>query len=192
MTCAEAMDEIPFSTFSEFCASAVQNTHKAYGGKNMPKTVFLVYSGGLDTSVCIPMMREDYGFDHVVTVTVNVGLPAGELKQAEDKARLLGTEHYTIDARAEFVTDYIFPTIKANGDYQGYPDQHVDRAASDCHEGCRGRQAARYRCVLPRLHRQGQRSVQVRVRIPHVHARHPDHRPHARAHNDPLVGDRIR
>ena len=87
----------------------------------MPKTVLLVYSGGLDTSVCIPMMREDYGFDHVVTVTVDVGLPAGELKQAEDKAKLLGTEHYSIDAREEFVTDFIFPSIKANGDYQGYP-----------------------------------------------------------------------
>lgn len=87
----------------------------------MSKTVVLVYSGGLDTSVCIPMMREDYGFDHIVTVTVDVGLPAEELKQAEEKAKLLGTEHYTIDAREEFVTDYIFPAIKANGDYQGYP-----------------------------------------------------------------------
>jgi len=87
----------------------------------MPKTVLLVYSGGLDTSVCIPMMREDYGFDHVVTVTVDVGLPAGELKQAEEKATLLGTEHYSIDAREEFASDFCFPAIKANGDYQGYP-----------------------------------------------------------------------
>ncbi|MHB9037493.1 MAG: argininosuccinate synthase [Armatimonadota bacterium] len=87
----------------------------------MPKTVVLVYSGGLDTSVCIPMMREDYGFDHIVTVTVDVGLPAEEIKQAEDKAKMLGTEHYTIDARQEFVDEYIFPAIKANGDYQGYP-----------------------------------------------------------------------
>jgi len=81
----------------------------------------MVYSGGLDTSVCIPMMREDYGFDRVVTVTVDVGLPEAELKQAEDKARLLGTEHYTIDAKDEFASDYIFPAVKANGDYQGYP-----------------------------------------------------------------------
>ncbi len=85
------------------------------------KTVLILYSGGLDTSICIPMMREDYGFDHVVTVTVDVGLPEGELKQAEDKAKMLGTEHYSLDVREEFVTDYIFPTIKANGDYQGYP-----------------------------------------------------------------------
>jgi argininosuccinate synthase len=87
----------------------------------MPKTVVLVYSGGLDTSVCIPMMREDYGFERVVTVTVDVGLPPEELRQAEEKARLLGTEHYTIDAKEEFVSDYIFPAIRANGDYQGYP-----------------------------------------------------------------------
>lgn len=87
----------------------------------MSKTVVLVYSGGLDTSVCIPMMREDYGFDHIVTVTVNVGLPDEEIKQAEDKAKLLGTEHYTVDAREEFAKEYIFPAIKANGDYQGYP-----------------------------------------------------------------------
>jgi len=87
----------------------------------MPKTVVLVYSGGLDTSVCIPMMREDYGFERVVTVTVDVGLPEDELKQAEEKAKLLGTEHYTIDAKEEFVNNYIFPAIKANGDYQGYP-----------------------------------------------------------------------
>ncbi|MGC8862419.1 MAG: argininosuccinate synthase, partial [Armatimonadota bacterium] len=87
----------------------------------MARTVVLVYSGGLDTSVCIPMMREEYGFERVVTVTVDVGLPPEELKQAEEKARLLGTEHYTIDAKEEFVSDYIFPAIKANGDYQGYP-----------------------------------------------------------------------
>ena len=87
----------------------------------MPRTVVLVYSGGLDTSVCIPMMREDYGFERVVTVTVDVGLPPEELKQAEEKAKMLGTEHYTVDAKDEFVAGYVFPAIKANGDYQGYP-----------------------------------------------------------------------
>jgi len=67
------------------------------------------------------MMREDYGFDRIVTVTVDVGLPEDELRQAEEKAKLLGTEHYTIDAKEEFVANYIFPAIRANGDYQGYP-----------------------------------------------------------------------
>ncbi len=85
------------------------------------KTVVLVYSGGLDTSVCIPMMREDYGFERVVTVTVDVGQPAEDIRVAEEKARALGTEHYTVDAKEEFARDYCFRAVKANGDYEGYP-----------------------------------------------------------------------
>ena len=84
-------------------------------------TVVLVYSGGLDTSVCIPLMRDEYGFDHVVTVTVDVGQPADDIRQAEERAKLFGTEHYTVDAKAEFIEDYCWPAVKANGDYQGYP-----------------------------------------------------------------------
>ncbi|HEX3000618.1 MAG TPA: argininosuccinate synthase [Armatimonadota bacterium] len=85
------------------------------------KKIVLVYSGGLDTSVCIPLVREEYGFDHVITVTVDVGQPKADIEQAETKARAMGTEHYTIDAKEEFVSDYIYPAIRANGDYQGYP-----------------------------------------------------------------------
>ena len=85
------------------------------------KKIVLSYSGGLDTSVCIPMVKEFYGYDHVITVTVDVGQPTDDIKEAEDKAKTLGTEHYTVDAKSEFATDYIFPAIKANGDYQGYP-----------------------------------------------------------------------
>ena len=55
--------------------------------------VLLVYSGGLDTSICIPLMREEYGFDHVITVTVDVGQAREDIKQAEDRAKSLGTEH---------------------------------------------------------------------------------------------------
>jgi argininosuccinate synthase len=86
-----------------------------------PKTVVLVYSGGLDTSICIPMMREEYGYERVVTVTVDVGQSRADIEQAAEKAQILGTEHYTVDAREEFVRDYCFASLKANGDYQGYP-----------------------------------------------------------------------
>jgi argininosuccinate synthase len=85
------------------------------------KRIVLVYSGGLDTSVCIPLLRNEYGYDHLVTVTVDVGQPADDIRQAEEKAKALGTEHYTVDAKADFVRDYIFPAIRANGDYEGYP-----------------------------------------------------------------------
>jgi argininosuccinate synthase len=88
---------------------------------NNQKTVVLVYSGGLDTSICIPLMREDYGYERVVTVTIDVGQSHDDIAQAAEKAKILGTEHYTIDAREEFVRDYCFASLKANGDYQGYP-----------------------------------------------------------------------
>lgn len=84
------------------------------------RKVVLAYSGGLDTSVCIPLLREKYGFDEVITVTVNVGQPEEEIKEAEKKAEILSDRHYTIDALQEFVEDYIFPLIKANGCYEGY------------------------------------------------------------------------
>lgn len=85
------------------------------------KKVVLVYSGGLDTSVCIPLMREEYGYERVITVTVDVGQPAADIAQAEAKAKAMGTEHYTVDAKNEFAREFCFAALHANGDYQGYP-----------------------------------------------------------------------
>lgn len=85
------------------------------------RKIILVYSGGLDTSVCIPLMREEYGFDHVITVTVDVGQPVADIRQAEERAHALGAEHYTVDAKALFVEHFCWPAVRANGDYQGYP-----------------------------------------------------------------------
>ena len=87
----------------------------------MANTIVLVYSGGLDTSVCIPMLREEYGYERIVTVTVDVGQPADDVRQAEQKAKALGTEHTTVDAKRTFVDDYCWPAVRANGDYEGYP-----------------------------------------------------------------------
>ncbi len=85
------------------------------------KSVLLVYSGGLDTSVCIPLMREGYGYEKVITVTIDVGQPEADLLQAKEKAGILKTEHYTVDAKEEFARDYCFKALAANGDYEGYP-----------------------------------------------------------------------
>jgi len=79
------------------------------------KTIVLVYSGGLDTSVCIPMLREEYGYERIVTVTVDVGQPPEDVRQAEEKAKALGTEHTTVDAKRAFVSDYCWPAVRANG-----------------------------------------------------------------------------
>lgn len=83
--------------------------------------VLLVYSGGLDTSICIPLMRQEYGYKKVITVTVDVGQERSDITQAAEKAKILQTEHYTVDAKDEFVEKFCWPAVKANGDYQGYP-----------------------------------------------------------------------
>jgi len=83
--------------------------------------VLLVYSGGLDTSICIPLMRQEYGYKEVITVTVDVGQSREDIVQAAEKAKILGTEHYAVDAREEFITDFCWPSVRANGEYQGYP-----------------------------------------------------------------------
>ncbi len=84
------------------------------------KKAVLAYSGGLDTSVCIPLLREQYEFEEVITVTVDVGQPVSDMRQAEVRASKLSDTHYTIDAKEEFVERYLFPLIKANGNYEGY------------------------------------------------------------------------
>ena len=84
------------------------------------KTVVLAYSGGLDTSVAIPLLRERYGCDRVITVVADVGQPASEIASATERAETLADAHYTLDLKNEFVDDFIVPSIKANGLYEGY------------------------------------------------------------------------
>ena len=84
------------------------------------KTVVLAYSGGLDTSVCVPLLKERYDYDKVITVVADVGQPQSEIDDATRRAETLADAHYTLDLKDEFVRDYLFPSIKANGLYEGY------------------------------------------------------------------------
>ena len=84
-------------------------------------TIVLAYSGGLDTSICIPLLKERYDYDRVITVAVHVGQREEEISIATKKGKKLADKHYTIDARDKFVNNHIFPAIKANGSYEGYP-----------------------------------------------------------------------
>ena len=84
-------------------------------------TIVLAYSGGLDTSICIPLLKEMYDYDRVVTVAVNVGQRDEEIDIATKKGKKLADRHYTIDAREKFVREHIYPAIRANGSYEGYP-----------------------------------------------------------------------
>jgi len=87
----------------------------------MTETVVFAYSGGLDTSVLTKWLQEKYNAN-VITVTLDVG-QQDDLKAIEKNAKSLGVlKHYTIDAKHEFVTEYVMPAIKANALYEGkYP-----------------------------------------------------------------------
>ena len=83
----------------------------------MTQKGILAFSGGLDTSVVVKYLQEEHDMD-VITVTVDVG-QGDDAKKIAAKAKKLGVKkHYNIDARKEFVDDYIFPAIKANALYQ--------------------------------------------------------------------------
>ncbi|RQG94563.1 argininosuccinate synthase [Natrarchaeobius chitinivorans] len=82
--------------------------------------VALAFSGGLDTTVCVPLLEEEYGYDEVIGVTVDVGQPAEEFEEAEETAKALDLEHYVVDAKDEFA-DLCFDSVRANATYQGYP-----------------------------------------------------------------------
>lgn len=83
------------------------------------KKVVLAYSGGLDTSIIIPWLKENYNNCEVIAVAVDVG-QGTELEGLEEKALKTGASKlYIEDVRKEFIEDYIYPTLKAGAVYEG-------------------------------------------------------------------------
>src|ERR1700712_223724 len=84
--------------------------------------VLLLYSGGLDTSVMLKWIQDEYEAE-VVALTVNLGQPGEDYDVVQGKATNLGAiEAHVVDARDEFAEEYVKPAIKANADYgDGYP-----------------------------------------------------------------------
>jgi len=79
--------------------------------------VVLAYSGGLDTSICVKWLQENYKSE-VITVTVDVG-QGKDLNAIAERAKKLGAvKHYSIDAKQEFAKEYVFPAIRANALYE--------------------------------------------------------------------------
>lgn len=82
------------------------------------KKVVLAYSGGLDTSIIIPWLKENYNNCEVIAVSGDVG-QGTELDGLEEKAKKTGASKlYIEDLRSEFVNDFVFPTVKAGAVYE--------------------------------------------------------------------------
>jgi argininosuccinate synthase len=83
--------------------------------------IVLAYSGGLDTSVCIKWLQEKYNAD-VITLTLDLG-QREDFQDITDRSKAAGAiKHFQLDVKEEYVTNYVLPSIQANGMYEGkYP-----------------------------------------------------------------------
>ncbi|MDR2736137.1 MAG: argininosuccinate synthase, partial [Gracilibacteraceae bacterium] len=80
--------------------------------------VVLAYSGGLDTSIIIPWLKETYGYE-VIAMAADLG-QGEELEPLREKALNSGAAKlYIEDVREEFITEFIYPTLKAGAIYEG-------------------------------------------------------------------------
>ncbi|KHN34408.1 Argininosuccinate synthase, chloroplastic [Glycine soja] len=101
---------------SPVTAPSLHTTGVALRGK-LSKVV-LAYSGGLDTSVIVPWLRENYGCE-VVCFTADVGQGIQELEGLEAKAKASGASQLVVkDLKEEFVSDYVFPCLRAGAVYE--------------------------------------------------------------------------
>src|SRR5882762_4475325 len=134
-----------------------------------PKKVVLAYSGGLDTSIIIPWLKENYGCE-VIAVIGDVGQQE-DLEAARKKALATGASA----AHVEDLREYIWPTLRAGAVYEhtyllgtSMAARHRQAPGGNCAE-------ARRRRPRSRLHRQGQRSSPFRIGVQSHRAQRPDH-----------------
>lgn len=87
--------------------------------KSQIKKIVLAYSGGLDTSIIIPWLKENYNDPEIIAVSGDVG-QGTELDGLEEKAIKTGASKlYILDLKEEFIQDYVYPTIQAGAKYEG-------------------------------------------------------------------------
>ena len=126
--------------------------------------MLLLYSGGLDTSVMLKWIQDEYEAE-VVALTVNLGQPGEDYDVVKGKALQLGAlDCHVVDAREEFARDYVLPAIKANALYGGgYPLFTALGRPLIAKLAVEYARESRLRHDRPRLHRQGQRPGADRV-----------------------------
>ena len=141
-----------------------------------PKKIVLAYSGGLDTSVILPWLKDRYPGVKLVAFAAELG-QGDELKGIEEKARKSGADEVVVkDLRKEFAEQYCFPMLRAHAIYeQDYLlGTRIARPLIAKHQ-VRRRAADRRRRRRPRRHRQGQRPGALRA---DVHGAGPDAEDH--------------
>jgi len=85
------------------------------------KKVALAYSGGLDSSLAVELLRRAYKVQNIVAITCDVGQGAEEVAVSKSKAKALRVEPIMLDVTKEFTEQWLAKAIRANSDYEGYP-----------------------------------------------------------------------
>src|SRR5438128_10870533 len=87
-------------------------------GAPMPRKIVLAYSGGLDTSIIVPWLKENYHGASVICVAADIGQGSEELAGVRAKALASGADEcFVEDLREEFVESFIYPTLRAGAIY---------------------------------------------------------------------------
>ena len=101
------------------------------------KKVVLAYSGGLDTSIILKWLQDEYDAE-VITFTADLG-QGEEVEPARAKAIACGIKPenvYILDVKEEFVKDYVFPMFRANAIYEGEYFRNFNSKTTDCKKTC--------------------------------------------------------
>ncbi|MBW1679145.1 MAG: argininosuccinate synthase [Deltaproteobacteria bacterium] len=85
------------------------------------KKVALAYSGGLDSSLSVPLLRQVYKAKEIIPISIDIGQGEEEIIESQTKAKVLGIEPIVIDMQEEFTEGWLSRAIQANSDYLGYP-----------------------------------------------------------------------
>lgn len=85
------------------------------------KKVAVAFSGGLDSSLAIPLLKHIYQTKEIIPITIDVGQGDDEIQEMHAKAAKLGINPIIIDAKEEFTNEWLSKAIQANSDYNGYP-----------------------------------------------------------------------
>ena len=120
------------------------------------KKVVLAYSGGVDTSVCIPYLKQEWGVEDVITFAADLG-QGDELEPIRQKALDAGASQSLVgDLIEPFIKDFAFPAIRANAPLRRpLPTLHGPGEASDREAPGGGGPGSGCRCCRPWMHRQG-------------------------------------
>jgi len=83
--------------------------------------VAVAYSGGLDSTLAVEMLRRKYKAQEIVPICIDVGQSENEIAEAQRKAKIMNFEMILVDAKEEFAGEWLPKAIRANSDYNGYP-----------------------------------------------------------------------